>query len=217
MEKNRDTMNNQGNLGLVAGILLVGLLLIGAVSASVIMNTTQNVTNPEQDLNTITKETVDDLCSYIQIKDILGNYQDIQKEQNINQIAILINTLVSQDIDLSTMTIQISNGEQLHLLFYSGKAAYIKSYSLFSHPLWGTIPESSYSVMSLIDDDNSMITNHLINKNTDRAFILIKIPNDMTFHTGTSLQVTLMPSPGMERTVNLEAPLPMRHIVSLYE
>jgi archaellin len=215
MKKTRDTMNKQGNLGLITGILLIGFILIGAVSASVIMNTTKNVS--DNDLNKITNEVVDEITTILQIKIAVGKYQMINGEQRIQQIAILIKPLISLDIKLSHMTIQLSNGEQLYVLSYNGNAASISSYSVFNHPLWDTITLGTYSLLPTIDDDQSIITDQLINKNTDMAFILIKLPDDTAMKKGDYLDITILPSPGMGRTIRLEAPLPTTHIVTLYE
>jgi archaellin len=209
-------MNNQGNLGLITGILLIGFILIGAVSASVIMN--QTPSNTDTDLNHMTNEVVDEITTYLQIKNVIGKYQTIQEEQKIQQIAILIKPLISLDIDITHMTLKISNGEQLYILYYDGNAAPIGTYSLFNHPLWGTLVENTYTIMPIIDDDLSITAYHTINKNTDTAFVLIKLPNDISMKYGDNLQITLIPSPGMERTVTLEAPLPTsQHVVTLYE
>jgi archaellin len=118
MEKTRDIMNDQAKLGMIAGILLLGFILIGAVSASVIMTNSTNFS--EEDLNKITNEVVDEICTYLQIKHIVGKYQVTQGEQKIQKIAILVKPLVSQDIDVSHMTIELSNGEQFTLLYYNG-------------------------------------------------------------------------------------------------
>jgi archaellin len=209
-------MNQQGNLGLTAAILLIGFILIGAVSASVIMNTTKNISDTDN-LNTITNEVVDEITTYLQIKDVVGKYQTFNGEQRIQQIAILIKPLISLDIPLSRMTIQLSNGEQLYILSYNQDASTINSYSVFNHPLWDTITSGTYSILPTIDDDQSIVNHHIINKNTDIAFLLIKLPNDTTLKYGDYLDVTILPSPGMGRTIHLEAPLPTTHLVTLYE
>jgi archaellin len=214
MEKTRDTMNDKGNLGVTTGILLICLVLIGVVSASVIINETTSVS--DTDLTQITNEVVDEISSYLQIKTIVGKYQTIQGEQKIQKIAILIKPLISLNIDITHMIIKISNGEQLYLLYFNGNTSPIGSYSLFDHPLWGTLTETTFTLIPLIDDDNSMTIYHFINKNTDNAFLLIKLPDDCTMKKGDIVQVTLLPSPGVERTVLLEAPLPTSHIVTLY-
>jgi archaellin len=208
-------MNDQAKLGIFAGILLVGFILIGAVSASVIMTGSNNIS--EEDLNKITNEVVDEICSYLQIKHIVGKYQTIQGQEKIQKIAILIKPLVSQDIDISRMTIELCNGEQFQLLFYNGLAESLNSHSLFEHPLWDSLTPGTFSLISTIDDDNSIINSHLINKNTDMTFILLKLPDDSAMRYGDELKVTILPSPGMGRTVTLESPLSTKHVVTLYE
>jgi len=208
-------MNDQAKLGIFAGILLIGFILIGAVSASVIMTSSQNIS--QEDLNKITSEVVDEICSYLQIKHIIGKYQTIQGEEKIKKIAILIKPLVSQDIDVSRMTIELSNGEQFQLLFYNGLAESLNFHSLFEHPLWDSVTPGTFSLISTIDDDNSIINSHLINKNTDMTFVLLKLSDDIAMRYGDELKVTILPSPGMGRTVTLESPLSTKHVVTLYE
>jgi archaellin len=207
-------MNDKGNLGLLTGILLICFILIGAVSASVILNNTTSVTNT--DLNQLTNEIVDEISTYIQIKTVVGKFQTIQGNQQIQKIAILIKPLVSLNIDITHMIIKILTSEQLYILYFNGNVNPIGSYSLFDHPLWDTLVENTYTVIPIIDDDSSITTYHSINKNTDNAFLLVKLPDDSTMKKGDILEVTLIPSPGSERTIILEAPLPTTHVVTLF-
>jgi archaellin len=208
-------MNDQAQLGVVTMILLIVFLLIGGVSASILL--TEQTTFSEEDLNHMTDEIVDELCSYLQIKQIIGKYQILQGQQTIQQIAVLIKPLVTQDIDISSMTITLDNGEQLQVLFYIRYAAPIGSRALFDHPLWDNTSSGSFSILSIIDDDNSIIRSHVINKNNDMAFILIRLPGNMAIQYGDQIKMTLTPSPGVGRTVLLEPPMPMKSLVTLYE
>jgi archaellin len=208
-------MNDQGNLGITAGVLLIIFILIGAVAGSVLINGTQNLSYG--DLTKITNEALDEITTYIQVKNVLAKYENFQGKQCIQKIAIFIKPLVSIDIDITKISITISNGDDLRILFYSGQVASINSYSLFAHPLWDSLSDDTYSLISTIDDDSSMVQYHTINKNTDMAFIILKLPANATLSYGESLQITLMPSPGNERTITLEPPLPTTHVVSLYE
>jgi len=208
-------MNNHGNLGLLTVILLITFVLIGAVSASVIMNKTTSVSNT--DLNRLTNEIVDEITSYLQIKTIVGQYQTIQGNQRIQKIAVMIKPLISQTIDLTHMIIEVSTKEQFFVLYFNGNVSPLGSYTVFDHPLWGTLTQDTYSVIPILDDDSSMVTYHSINKNTDSAFLLVQLPDACTMQKGDVVQITLQPSPGAERTVVLEAPLPISHVVTLYE
>jgi archaellin len=207
-------MNDRGNLGLISGILLIGFVLIGAVSASVLLNNTTSITNT--DLNQLTNEVIDEISTYIQIKTVVGKFQSIHGDQQIQKIAILIKPLVSFNIDITHMIIKISTSNQLYILYFNGNTSPIGPYSLFDHPLWDTLIGNNYTIIPLIDDDSSIMKYHTINKNTDNAFLLLNLPDDSAMKKGDILEITLIPSPGTERTVILEAPLPTSHVVTLF-
>jgi hypothetical protein len=115
------------------------------------------------------------------------------------------------------MTIELCDGENYQILFFNGTAGSIRTHSLFEHPVWDSITNETFGLLSTIDDDNSIINSHLINKNTDMMFILLKLPNDTAMKQYDLLEVTIRPSPGIGRTVTLEAPLPIKNVVTLYE
>jgi flagellin FlaB len=209
-----DTMNNKGNLGLISGILLIVFILIGATAASVIMNKKGDVS--EEDYTKMVNEVVDDLCNYIKINDVIGKYDGVHAECHIQKIAIMIRPLISTQIDTSAMTIKISDGEHLCILFPTGQVALIGTSSLFDNPLWENTPQGTFSFISIVDDDSSLIDHHVINKNTDTQFIIINLPSDLIMHYGDTMDLTLIPAPGTQRTLSLEAPLPITHVVSLY-
>ena len=54
----------------------------------------------------------------------------------------------------------------------------------------------------------------VINEDTDMAFVIIRLSDDMTMTKGDKLILTLFPSSGIARTIILEAPLSMRSIVT---
>ena len=207
-------MAEHTRVGMIILILLIGFILIGAVSASIILTTTGDISDEE--LNRITTEAVDEICSYLQIKNVLGKYQFTQNPEKITQIAIQIKPLVTQNINFSHMTIQVSNGEQYNIFYFTGSSDTLHNYSLFKHPLWESMQPGTYSIVSILDDDSSIIRLNHINKNTDVAFILLILPEDLALKNGDQLTMTILPSPGIGRTISLEAPLPIHSIVSLY-
>jgi archaellin len=207
-------MAEHTRVGMIILILLIGFILIGAVSASIILTTTGEIS--DEGLNRITSEAVDEICSYLQIKNVLGKYHFSENQQKITQIAIQIKPLVSQSINISHIIVQLSNGEEYTILFYNGISETIQNHSLFKHPLWSSIQVGTYSILSILDDDSSIARLNLINKNTDVAFILLILPEYLALKNGDQLTVTILPSPGVGRTITLEAPLPIHPIVSLY-
>jgi len=208
-------MDDQARLGTIAGILLLMFLLIGAASASWII--TDSEITSEDELNRITNEVIDEICSSLHIKQIIGKYQEFQGEQRITKIAILIKPYVSQTIDITHMTITLCDGQQYTILFFNGTAGSLRSSSLFDHPQWDSMTAGTFSVLSTIDDDTSIVNSQLINKNTDMLFLLLSFPDGTGMKQDDVLEVTILPSPGIGRTVSLEAPLPIKPIVTLYE
>jgi archaellin len=211
METNSGTMNNEGNLGLLPAILLISLMLIGATAASVILKGSDE-TSSEQDLNKIVDDITKEICSYIQIKDTIGKYDQINGQQKIQKIGILIKPLISINIDVSTLTIKITNGEQLRMLPYSGQAAFISSQSFFGHPLWDDMTSDSFSFLVVLDTDRSLVEDHTLDDCTDMAYIAIKLSEDFTMKKGDSLTITLFPSTGLTRTITVTAPLPTQKV-----
>ena len=206
-------MNNQGVTGIATAILLISFILIGATAASVIMGDSGN--NPEENYEEILEEALDEISTYIQIKDALGKYNSTTEEQHIQKIAILIKPLFSIDIDASKLVIKLNNGKQIKMLYYNRQAEFISSNSLFEHPIWTTMTDTDFGFIVILDKDQSIIDYGTINDNTDMTYIIIKLPNDFTMKKGDTLKLTLFPSTGVTKTINLKAPLPIKQIVAL--
>ncbi len=206
-------MNNQGATGIATAILLISFILIGATAASVIMDDSGN--NPEENYEEILEEALDEISTYIQIKDALGKYNSTTEEQHIQKIAILIKPLFSIDIDASKLVIKLNNGKQIKMLYYNRQAEFISSNSLFEHPIWTTMTDTDFGFIVILDKDQSIIDYGTINDNTDMTYIIIKLSNDFTMKKGDTLELTLFPSTGITKTINLKAPLPIKQIVAL--
>lgn len=209
----RYTLDNNANNAVLPAILLIIFLLIGAATASIVMNSSKTTT--ETDLNTIVNTIVDDLTTYPQIKDIVGKFTKINGEQKITKLAILVKPLVQANIDVSTLSIEICNGNYLRILPYSGQVARLSSYSLFEHPLWDNTTSENFSLVVILDTDDSLTQCHAFDHETDTAFFIIQLPDEFALQKDDSLTLTLFPSSGASRTMTLVAPLPIQRIVSL--
>ena len=207
-------MNNKGNLGVTTGIFVILVIVIGAIAASAIIQTTQSTSLP--DLTKLTNEAIDEITTTFQIKSVIGKYETIQGRACIQKIAILIKPLVSLNIDIDKIHLMIVSEDDLRLLSFNGSVAPMNTPSLFDHPLWDTLDEGRYGLITTVDDDGSMTTSQVIDKNTDMAFLIVKLPVAAPLFYGQILQLTLAPTPGNECTVTLEPPLPTTHVVSLY-
>ena len=207
-------MNNHGATGIATAILLVSFILIGATAASVMLGDAGENTS-EENYEEMLEEALDEISTYIQIKDVLGKYNSTPEEQHIQKIAILIKPLFSIDIDASELMIKLNNGQQVKMLYYNRQAEFISSNSLFEHPIWDTVTDTNFSFIAILDKDRSIVDYDTINDNTDMIYIILKLPEDFTMKKGDNLEITLFPSTGITKIINLKAPMPIKQIVSL--
>lgn len=207
-------MNNWGSTGITSVILLISFILIAVTVASVLTGGTVTNGTSEEDLEQILNEVLDEITTYIQIKDKIGKYYGTYGNQKIEKIAILIKPLVSQEINISELTIKLCNGNNIKILDYSGNTEDIGSNHFFEHPIWDDITVNNFGFIVTHDKDNSLKDYNTINENTDMAYIIIKLSEGFTMTQGENLVVTLFPSTGLQKTTVLEAPLPMKPVVS---
>ena len=205
-------MNTDGSIGIAAGILVIGSLLIAATASSILMNEPTNLS--ADDLEKKTDEIIDELCSYLQIKDMVGKYYSINNQQKIQKIAILVSPLISHNIDLSTLKIKLNNGNEIRVLSYSGEAEFIKEHSLFEHVLWNMMASNEFSFIITHDKDGSILRYDTLNSQTDMTYVIIELSEDFLMKKGDVLEITLLPSAGYTRTITIEAPLPIKSIVT---
>lgn len=206
--------NNEGITGIAAAILLASIVLIAGVAASVVMSSSEGKT--EEDYEQMMNEALDEISTYLQIKNAVGKYYYIEGEKRIQKIAILIKPIFSIDIDTSQLIIQLSNGKQIQMLYYGGHAEFIHAHPLFEHPIWNNQNENIFGFIVALDKDKSLVDYSTINDHTDMAYVTIKLSEDFQLKNGESIQITLFPSTGIARTVTIEAPAPITPIVSLY-
>lgn len=199
--------------GITSILLLIALMFIGITVASVI--TGQIIGSPsEQDLEKITEKTLNEISIYILIKDQKGKFSEINGEQKIEKIALWITPLITQDIDISKLTIQLYNGENINFLKYDGNSDNLESNSLFDHPIWNNINGNNFGFISIVDIDKSLINYETFNDCSDNAYLVFRLPELMTLSKHEKIIVTLFPSTGITRTIELKAPLPIKPVVS---
>ncbi|UCF12609.1 MAG: hypothetical protein JSW06_11355 [Thermoplasmatales archaeon] len=206
-------MNNEGATGITTVILLVSFLLIGATTASVLTGNSNNIS--EQDLEEMVDNIVDEISTYIQIKDVMGKFYFTGGEPQIQKIAVLIKPLFSIDMNVSEIMIKLCNGEQIKMLYYGGQAEFFHSNSLFEHPIWDNNRDNNFNFIVTLDKDRSLVNYNTINENTDMAYITIKLSEDFTMTKGDTMTITYFLSKGATRTITVEAPLPTKQIVTL--
>ena len=209
-------MDDTGSVGITAVIILIASVLLGATAASVILSETDGST-PEDDLaelaDQVLDETIDEITTYIQIQDRYGKFYGENGQQKIEKIALEIKSLVSKNIDMSDLIIKLNNGEVIRTLYYSYSVESIGSNSVFEHPIWDNIDENSFGLIVIHDNDNSLVNYSAITENSDRAYLIIRLPDDMAMSKGETLSVKLVPAVGITRSIELKAPLPIKPVI----
>lgn len=206
-------MNDWGSNGIIATILLMAMLLVTVVAAGVITGSTTEETVDTDEIEQMAQEVFDEISTYFQIKDQKGKFYLIDDEYKIKKIAILVSPLVSQEVDVTQLTIQIDDGENVRILSFTNSSD-IGSESLFGHNLWSNINGTNFGLLSILDRDSSISNYNIINENTDNCYIVFELPDFMNMQKYQELTVKLFPSSGITKTLNLKAPMPMKSVIT---
>lgn len=207
------SMNTYGALGTTTALLILVFVFIGAVATSEIINTTSEELS-EDDINQMLEDTITEISTYISIDNIVGKYATINEEQRIKQIAFMIQPMFDTEIELASLPIQLSNGFTVQFLNHGNVSGAIGSYSLFQHPLWNSLQNTTFGLISILDQDNSILNHGIINDHSDMAYIIIDLPDDLTMKKGETLTISLFPASGITRSFTIKAPLPMKPVVT---
>jgi len=210
-------MDNAGTTGITITMLLISSVVMGATIFNVTSNETEGNIS-ENDLaelaQQLTDDTVDEITTYLKTPYILGKYYGSANHQKIEKIVINVESWISKDINMSELTIELYNENSVRILSYSGYAEAVESNDVFEHPIWNSITDYNFGIIVSHDKDNSLVDYDIINDRTDMAFLSIKLPENMAMSKGDIMTVILSPSNGITRTLELEAPLPMKSVVN---
>ena len=133
-------MSNIKSTAITALILTITFLLIAITVASII--TGQTGVTTEEDLEATLNDVLEEISTYIQIKDKMGKYYKTDGIQKIEKIAIMIKPLITHEIDMSQFTIKLCDGNIVKILNYGNNSEFIQSNSLFEHPIWNSMAVS---------------------------------------------------------------------------
>jgi archaellin len=209
-----DKMGNIRATGITLIVLLISMILIAMTVASIITDSTSDPVT-EDDLNQITQETVDELCSIIQIRDQKGKFYDVEGSLKLKKIAIMISPLVTQEMDLSKLSVQLDNGNDIVFLTYGPDSTKFYSSSIFEDSIWDKITGLNFGLIALTDKDNSINEFNVINDYGDNAYLIFELPDNFCMQKGEKLSITLYPEKGVSIKITVVAPLPMTRVVSL--
>jgi len=210
-------MDNAGSTGITITMLLISSVFIGATFFNVISNVAEDNIS-ENDLaelaQQLTFDTVDEITTYLETPYSLGKYYGPANNQKIEKVVIMVESWISKDINMSELTLELYNENSVRILSYSGYAESVGSNNVFEHPIWNSITDDTFGIIVSHDKDNSLVVYDILNDRTDKAFLSIKLPENMAMSKGDIMTVILSPSNGITRTLELEAPLPIKSVVN---
>jgi archaellin len=192
-------MNNLGSTGIMAITLLSGILTTGAVSSIMMQNTDTLSSNILHMVN----DVADDVTTYLKIGDTIGKYDTYNGTRKVDRIVIDIKQYIENTINLSEVTIQLCNQDDVVLLSYSGHAEPCDSKGIFDNPAWETT-DNAFSVIVISDKDQSILNYNTMNDDT--VFLAIKLPNQFAMGNDDTLTISILPNKGMTSSVVLETP-----------
>jgi archaellin len=193
----------------MVSIVVANTIFAGSTADS----TTGEPTSGE--IEQMTQEVLDEISSYIQIRDQKGKYHNQNGERKITQIALLVSPLVTQNIDLAQLTIQLNNGETVKTLNFDGNILKMGSNTLFEHPIWDNLTGDNFGFISIVDIDDSLIDHQIINDYSDNAYVVFELQSNIALEEYDTMDITLFPSTGITRTTSFRVPFSIKPVVTL--
>jgi flagellin FlaB len=183
-------LNDQGGaVGIGTLIIFIAFVLVAAVAAAVLINTSGIL---QQKAMQTGKETIAEVSSNIKIDTIIGERNDTTVD-DLNQLEITISTNAgSGKIDLKQMIIRLDNGNKsIDMLRFHN----------------GTADAEYYNITELRDVDGSFTPETPVINSGDLVMILINLDAlDIDFPSRTTLHLELIPEFGSQVSLELLTP-----------
>lgn len=174
-QKRKIRHDTQAAIGIGTLIVFIAMILVAAVAASVIIQTSETLQNRA---NAVGKQTIREVSSGMKIVDLTG-YTDADKTK-IEYLAITIRPRAgSYDLDLNETLIylQHDNLTVLSLCFSEGEDGVTSTVSedgIFHSLNHNVLTSTNYGVIAVRDQDNSIVNSYGIGTN-DLAIVILNL------------------------------------------
>ena len=198
-------VNNKAFVGIGTLIVFIAMILVAAVAASVLIQTSETLQSKAMKVGT---DTTNEVSSGLKVVDIIG-YTDSNKN-NIQYIALATTLRAGSDpADIENMIVYIEY-DNLTVLKYD--ANLLKSETsengVFHTLNMSLLNATNYGIVAMHDSDNSIQDNHAINKG-DYVFIIVNLSAALSgdgLPARDSLSGKVVPETGAPASFDFTAP-----------
>ena len=210
--KKRNIVNNQTALiGIGTLIVFIAMILVAAVAATVIIQTSNELENRAQSVG---KQTIAEVSSGLRILDLTGK-TDVNKTV-VEYLAISVRPRAgSQGIDLNETLVYLEL-EQLRVLSldYNNVESSVNSSGVFNTINLSDLNATNFGMIAIRDSDNSISNNFGLASN-DLVMIIINLsatfPDTNGVPPGADIKGRIVPEIGAEGSFSLNAPSAFPH------
>ncbi len=161
--------NKKGAMGIGTLIVFIAMVLVAAVAASVLINTSGFL---QQKASSTGKESTEQVASGLQVLQVMGMHNN----SNINKTAIYVSPNAgSSPIDLSQAVVMLSDGSTKLVAKYNSSdySSLTGGGSIFSDSIWNNISNTKFGIVVIQDADGSCKSSTpVINKGDIVAIVL---------------------------------------------
>ncbi len=186
-------------VGIETLIVFIAMVLIAAVTATVLIQTTDTL---QQRARTMSSQTIKEISSGMTIEEITG-YTNVEKTR-INYLALQVKTIAgSKDIDLSlcTLTMLYNDLRVLRLNESLVSQANLDNKSVFDTPIspgstftiLNNATNTTFGVIAIHDPDGTVVNTNGLNSG-DRVFIIINLSAVLDNPSGSGWQSAGLPA-----------------------
>jgi len=206
--------DEKGMVGIGTLIVFIAMVLVAAVAASVLIQTSQTL---QQRAYKVGSETISEVSSGIRLDDTIGYTNE--NRTLVEYMALVISPRAGSGyIDLENMFVTIQHDNFTVLEFNKNLvAAKVSADGVFHTLNSSKLNSSVYGIIAIHDSDNSISTTYGMNVG-DSAIILVNLSATINgIAPRNSVIGSVMPELGVEATYDITAPVVfLNRIIDLY-